>query len=266
MNVRTIKQTIRDPAFYTYTAEFLPDKDSGDRRATNNVAQTFVHARGVANVLLIEGIRGEHEELVSALRAKGLHVDVKVAPGSRRRASSAAISFPPTSPSFSRMTRVILGNVPKDAFTEEQIKLLASNTHDMGGGLVMLGGAEQLRPGRLDEHRGRESPAGRYDDQGHEGDGQVRARHGHARERNSRRKLLAKGRFAGSAQNTLALRLRRHAALGGSRGVAVSASADRREERPDAPRDRPHDSRRHARLRPVSANGHQRSCAKRPMR
>ena len=43
---------------------------------------------------------------------------------------------------------VILGNVPKDSFTESQQKLLEANVHDMGSGLIMLGGDRSFGRGR----------------------------------------------------------------------------------------------------------------------
>ena len=147
INVQTIKQTITEPNFYTYTAEFIPDKDSGDSRAKNNSAIGFVHARGEANVLLIEGTRGEHEELVSALRAKGLKVDVKVAPRIDASGIVGGDQLPTDIAQLQVYDAVILGNVPKDSFTEEQIKILEANTHDMGAGLVMLGGENSFGAG-----------------------------------------------------------------------------------------------------------------------
>ena len=151
VNVQTIKQTITEPNFYTYTAEFFPQKGlpgvSGDSRAQNNSAIGFVQARGEANVLLIEGTRGEHEELVSALRAKGLRVDVKVAPRIDASGIVGGDQLPTDIAQLQPYDAVILGNVPKDSFTEEQIKILESNTHDMGAGLVMLGGPNSFGAG-----------------------------------------------------------------------------------------------------------------------
>ena len=148
MNVFTVKQTITEPNFYTYTAEFTPAKDStGDKRSQNNTAVGFVQARGEANVLLIEGTRGEHDELVSALRAKGLRVDVKVAPRIDASGIVGGDQLPNDIAELQPYDAVILGNVPKDSFTEEQIKILESNTHDMGAGLVMLGGPNSFGAG-----------------------------------------------------------------------------------------------------------------------
>ena len=74
INVFTLQQLITEPNFYTFTAEFIPDKDSGDKRSINNVAEGFTHARGKAQVLLIEGTPGEHAELIKALHEKEIEV------------------------------------------------------------------------------------------------------------------------------------------------------------------------------------------------
>ena len=105
VNVFTLQQLITEPNFYTFTAEFIPDKDSGDKRAINNVAEGFTHARGKAQVLLIEGTHGEHAELIKALRRRRSRSSRWSLHGLMARAGSAAISCPPTSPSFSPTTQ-----------------------------------------------------------------------------------------------------------------------------------------------------------------
>ncbi len=57
VNVYTLKQLITETSFYTFTAEYVPEKGSGDQRSINNVAEGFTYARGTAQVLLIEGTR-----------------------------------------------------------------------------------------------------------------------------------------------------------------------------------------------------------------
>lgn len=42
---------------------------------------------------------------------------------------------------------MLLGNVSKDAFTDEQIRVFATNCHDVGAGLVMLGGPNSFGVG-----------------------------------------------------------------------------------------------------------------------
>jgi uncharacterized membrane protein len=147
VNVFTLKQLITEPSFYTFTAEFVPEKGSGDRRAINNVATGFTYARGTAQVLLIEGTRGEHAELVRALREKKLEVKTLVAPGVGGGGNEGGDVLPDDIGQLQPFDTVILGNVPKDAFTESQQRLLESNVHDMGAGLIMLGGENSFGAG-----------------------------------------------------------------------------------------------------------------------
>jgi uncharacterized membrane protein/Mg-chelatase subunit ChlD len=146
-NPFTLKQLITEPNFYTFTAEFIPDKDSGDRRAINNVAEGFTHARGTAQALLIEGTAGEHVELVRALREKKLEVTTLVAPKIDGGGAVGGDPLPIDLAQLQPYDTVILANVPKEAFTEAQHQLFESNTHDMGAGLVMLGGKDSFGAG-----------------------------------------------------------------------------------------------------------------------
>ena len=147
VNVLSLKKTITEPNFYTFSAEFIPDRDSGDKRAVNNQADGFTHARGEANVLLIEGVPGEHDEFVKALRQKGLQVTVLVAP---RIESTGVVGGDPLPTDMAQLQpydSVILGNVPKDSISEQLQELLERNVHDFGAGLVMLGGPNSFGAG-----------------------------------------------------------------------------------------------------------------------
>jgi uncharacterized membrane protein len=147
INVFTLRQLITEPNFYTFSAEFVPEKGSGDRRAINNIAEGFTHARGKAQVLLIEGTRGEHAELVKALREKEIEVRILAAPRIDGAGGVGGDPLPTDLAQLQPYDSVILGNVPKEAFTESQHQLLASNCHDMGAGLVMLGGSDSFGAG-----------------------------------------------------------------------------------------------------------------------
>ncbi len=147
VNVFTLKQLITEPNFYTFTAEFVPEKGSGDRRAINNVATGFTYARGTAQVLLIEGTRGEHAELVRALREKKLEVKTLTAPGVGGGGNEGGDTLPDDLGQLQPFDTVILGNVPKDSLTESQQRLIEANVHDMGAGLIMLGGENSFGAG-----------------------------------------------------------------------------------------------------------------------
>src|SRR5262245_13168909 len=147
INVKTLKQLITEPNFYTFSAQFIPEEGSGDRRAINNRAEGFTHARGKAQVLLIEGTAGEHAELVKALRDKEIEVKVLVGPRIDGSTGIGGDTLPTDLAQLQPYDAVILANVPKEAFTESQHELLATNTHDMGAGLVMLGGPDSFGAG-----------------------------------------------------------------------------------------------------------------------
>ncbi|MEO6810174.1 MAG: VWA domain-containing protein, partial [Isosphaeraceae bacterium] len=147
VNVFSLKKTVSEPEFYTFEAEFIPDEGSGDVRAVNNRAEGFVHVRGKAKVLLIEGTRDEHAELVQSLRQKEIGVDVLVAPKVEASGIIGGDQLPADMAQLQPYDAVLLGNVPKDAFTDEQIQMFATNCHDFGAGLVMIGGPNSFGAG-----------------------------------------------------------------------------------------------------------------------
>ncbi len=147
VNVFVLQQLIKEPNYYTFTAEFIPDKDSGDKRAINNVAEGFTHARGKAQVLLIEGTQGEHAELIKALREKEIEVKPLVAPRIDGSGGIGGDLLPTDIAQLQPYDAVILANVPKESFTEAQHQLLATNCHDLGAGLIMLGGRDSFGAG-----------------------------------------------------------------------------------------------------------------------
>jgi len=104
----------------------------------NNRATTFTHVRGRGQVLLIEDWenRGEHDLLVESLRRQNLEVTLR--PSNQLFAGLAELQPYDT---------VVLGNVPREHFTDVQIAMLVRNTQQMGAGLVMLGGPNSFGAG-----------------------------------------------------------------------------------------------------------------------
>jgi uncharacterized membrane protein/Mg-chelatase subunit ChlD len=158
-NVYTLRQTLTEANFYTYEAEFFPAAPEDDEFAQNNRAATFVHVRGKARVLVIESAhrRGQHTRFLQALQSARddqgqplLEVHVV---GSDQAFSSLA--------ELQQYDAVILANVPRAGgasgvdqdtsrlagFTDSQIDMLVSNTHDFGCGLILLGGDESFGAG-----------------------------------------------------------------------------------------------------------------------
>jgi uncharacterized membrane protein/Mg-chelatase subunit ChlD len=143
----TVRQQIDDPDFYTYEAQFIPEDTAMDAMSQNNRATAFTHVRGSGQILFIESYenRGEHQQLVDRLRANNLEVTV-------RPSNQLFTSLP----ELQQFDTVILGNVPRSGgedaakithFSDEQIKMLVTNTEFMGSGLVMLGGPNSFGAG-----------------------------------------------------------------------------------------------------------------------
>jgi Mg-chelatase subunit ChlD/uncharacterized membrane protein len=116
--------------FYNYTARFIPLRPEDDAMEQNNRASGFAQVRGKGQVLLIEDgqHRGQFERMVEALRREKLEVTVR--PSSESFAGLAELQ---------QYDAVLLANVPRDEFSDEQIAMLVRNTQQLGCGLVMLG-------------------------------------------------------------------------------------------------------------------------------
>jgi len=136
--VYAVRQKIDAPNFYSYEARFVPDRPEDDTFAQNNRATAFTQVQGSGQVLLIEDAEhpGEFNVLVDRLRRQGLEVTVH---SSNQLFSSLA--------ELQQFDTVLLANVPRESFTEDQIQMLVSNTQQMGAGVVMLGGPNSFGAG-----------------------------------------------------------------------------------------------------------------------
>ncbi|MEM7477345.1 MAG: glutamine amidotransferase [Planctomycetota bacterium] len=138
VNVFPIRDTIQQPAGYTYQAEFIPVNSGDDSLKQNNRADAYTYVRGKGRVLLIEdwNAQGEYAPMIESLRASDIEVDVQ-----------ASNNLFTTLLELQAYDCVILAGVPKSSgddansiasFSEEQIEMLVTNL-DLGCGLLMLG-------------------------------------------------------------------------------------------------------------------------------
>jgi len=141
--VKMISQEIDTPQFYTYEVRFIPDRPGDDAMPQNNRATAFTHVRGKGQVLLVEDYEhpGEFAQLVEQLKKQNLEVTVLASNELFTRQAELLV-----------YDTVVLANVPRAtdenvSFTDDQIKMLVSNTREMGAGLVMLGGPNSFGAG-----------------------------------------------------------------------------------------------------------------------
>jgi len=112
----------------------------GDTLLNNNSADAFTFVRGKGQVLLVDQSGDRDEHLRRALEAEGIQVN-------RERRDAGA--FPNSIVELQNYDAIILVNIPRGAggLSEEQQQMLSSYVHDMGGGLVMVGGPETFGAG-----------------------------------------------------------------------------------------------------------------------
>ena len=114
---------------------------AGDTLLQNNSASTFTFVQGKGKVLYIDNVpQGEGKLLRDALTREGISLD---------EMRSTVDQFPANVVELQNYDAVILANVPRgpSGISEEQQKMLATYVHDMGGGLVMIGGEESFGAG-----------------------------------------------------------------------------------------------------------------------
>ena len=118
-----------------FEAVFEPDDAAADGISRNNraVAVTFVGSEG--KILVIDdGVESRY--LVEALTASDLVVDVM---------EPAALTRGPVF--LSGYDALVMVNIPRWALTDDEDKAVHAYVHDLGGGLVMLGGTESFGAG-----------------------------------------------------------------------------------------------------------------------
>lgn len=113
----------------------------GDTLAQNNTATAFTFVRGKGKALYIDNVPdGRGKLLADALEQQGIQLDE-----TRRTVDQ----FPRDLMMMQGYDVVILANVPRGAggLSEDQATMLSAYVHDMGGGLVMIGGEQAFGAG-----------------------------------------------------------------------------------------------------------------------
>lgn len=115
--------------------------EGADTVIANNRGEAFTVTPGKGAVLLVDGVSegdpaGAGSTLARALRAGGVEVEV------------VSAGMTPADPlSLQAYSLVILQNVAKEEIPSSVQELLASYVHDLGGGLVMVGGENSFGAG-----------------------------------------------------------------------------------------------------------------------
>lgn len=140
---QVIPLTVRTPpeSVHRFRAVFEPDDASADSVVQNNKGDAFTITPGRGRILVVDGVgrgapTGPGAILPDTLRRAGLDIDV-VPPG----------AIPMDLLSMQAYDLVILHNVSAEFVPQSIQSMLASYVRDLGGGLVMVGGADSFGAG-----------------------------------------------------------------------------------------------------------------------
>jgi len=107
-----------------------------DTYTENNVGEANVRVLGRPVVLVLEGKAGEGGNVVAALHAAGMDVEERQAAGA-----------PTDTATLGRYDATVIVDAPTDSFPGDSLAALASSVHDLGKGLVTIGGPTSYGPG-----------------------------------------------------------------------------------------------------------------------
>lgn len=140
---------LRRPGVHEFKAVFEPDTAPGAddpaesaRLQANRTASGFTFVRGRGQILYVNNVPGQGGLLLAeALRRQGIGIDPdNIIPPER---------FPASLLRLQDYDAVILANVPRGVggLSDEQQNVLAAYVHELGGGLVMIGGEQAFGAG-----------------------------------------------------------------------------------------------------------------------
>jgi len=135
-NTITVPVEFESGGVQQFRATFEPDDPATDTIPENNVGAAVTFVGGEGRVLLIDSSSTESAPLAEALRSRGLTVDTIRADG-----------FTGGLPYLNGFDAVGLVNVPRWALNLEADGALHAFVHDLGGGLLMVGGPESFGAG-----------------------------------------------------------------------------------------------------------------------
>lgn len=141
-----VRQENVDDGFMAYTATFVPDEQFGDTFDENNTYTSFTNVNPGGRVLLIvsNDREDEYSEIVRELTDAKFSVEV--------RTESRAFSDIADLQSFDAVVMADVSRIDSTHeaainFSDSQVSALASNSHDFGAGLVMIGGPNSFGVG-----------------------------------------------------------------------------------------------------------------------
>ena len=159
-----------NPGPHVFSARFFPDDVVKDGIVENNEAVGVTFVGGTGRVLVIDDTGGEESQhVVRALQSAGLGVEI-----------NGTANWPGGIVYLSSFDCVVVVNMPIYGFERGQDEMLYTYVHDLGGGLVMIGGDRAFGAGGWIDSRDRRSIAASTQSASDPADARRRTRDRHA--------------------------------------------------------------------------------------
>ncbi len=134
-NVKTVSIPVGARGLQDFEAVFLADDPRQDKIAENNRAATMTYVAGPGYIRVFD-VEGGGQGLTRALQEAGINA-----------IRSDVSELPTELPRLLDVDAVVLVNTPVQHFTMAQQEMLCRYVNDLGGGLVMVGGADAFGAG-----------------------------------------------------------------------------------------------------------------------
>lgn len=135
-NVKTISMPVGTRGIHEFEAVFMPEKAIQDRMIQNNRASAITYVAGPGHVLVVDVDGSSSLALIRALQNSD--IDVRYC---------TTMDFPDNLAKLMDTDAVILVNTDCSNFTFQQQEMLCRYVTDLGGGLIMVGGARSFGAG-----------------------------------------------------------------------------------------------------------------------
>lgn len=135
-NSFVLRLPVQTDGVQRFEARFIPDDPAMDTIVDNNRASSFSFVSGKGKVAIMTMNPPYDDVLLQALLSENI--------------KATMIDVANEVPDLAGMidySAIILANVPANAFTDEQQRMLASYVEDTGGGLIMTGGDDSFGAG-----------------------------------------------------------------------------------------------------------------------
>ncbi len=135
-NVKTISMPVGTRGIHEFEAVFMPDVPGQDKIAENNRASAITYVAGPGHVLVVDADGSTGATLVRALRSSDIDVRYCI-----------TADFPDNLSKLMDTDAVVLINTDCSNYTFQQQEMLCRYVTDLGGGLIMVGGAQSFGAG-----------------------------------------------------------------------------------------------------------------------